>query len=208
MASKIDGVALGSIAVGVLFTYAGVTGKSVLASIQAMISGKSPSLLANINPINGTGNPNATPGAAGTVSGSTNGVAIANDALKYVGHKYLYGGAPGPNGQGPRDCSSFVNWVLGHDLQMTLPGGVSGYNGSSHGPVTGGYLSWSGARTIPRSSLQAGDLCVWPTHIGIAINATQMVSALNPSLGTLVTTPENGGPQGESLTCRRINSVG
>ena len=33
----------------------------------------------------------------------------------------------------------------------------------------------------------AGDLCVWPTHIGIALGGSQMISALNPSLGTLVT---------------------
>ena len=208
MASKIDGVALATLATGTLFVYAGITGKSVLASIQSMISGKSPSLLANINPINGTGNPNAVGVSAGTVTGTGNGAALASDALKYVGHKYLYGGAPGTSGANPWDCSSFVNWVLGHDFKMTLPGGVNGYNGTSHGPTTGGYMSWSGAHTIPRSSLEAGDLCVWSTHIGIAINSTQMVSALNPSLGTMVTTPENGGPQGESLVCRRINSMG
>jgi len=207
MASKIDGVALATVAIGTLFVYAGITGKSVLASIRAMVTGKSPSLLANMNPINGTGNPNATAVPAGTVTGTGNGAAIASDALKYVGHKYLYGGAPGTNGQNPWDCSSFVNWVLGHDFKMSLPGGVS-YDGRTHGPVTGGYMSWSGAHTIPRSSLEAGDLCVWSTHIGIAINGSQMVSALNPSLGTMVTTPENGGPQGETLVCRRINSLG
>lgn len=205
--SKIDGVALGTLAVGVLFVYAGLTGKSVLASIQSMVSGKSPSLLANLNPINGTGNPNATGVAVGTVSGFGNGPALANDALKYKGHQYVYGGAPGKSGNGPWDCSSFMNWVLGVDFKMTLPGGVT-YDGTSHGPTTGGYMSWSGAHTIPRSQLQAGDLCVWSTHMGMAINNSQMISALNPSLGTMVTSPENGGPQGESLVCRRINSMG
>lgn len=198
----LNGIALGSIAAGALFAYAGVTGKSVLGSIQAMVTGTSPSLLANVNPINGTGNPNALVTTPGTVTGSANGTAIANDALKYSGHSYVYGGAPGNGGQNGWDCSSFVNWVLGHDLGMTLPGGVSKYDGSSHGPVASSYQSFGTG--IPRSAVAAGDLCVWSTHIGIAISNTQMISALNPSLGTAVTGIENGGPQGESLICRRI----
>lgn len=202
--SKIDGVALATIGTGALFAYAGITGKSVLASVQAMVSGKSPLTLVNVNPVNGTGNPNAVTSGAGSVSGGTpSGQAMAADALHYAGHQYVYGGAPGPNGSGPWDCSSFMNWVIGHDFHHPIPGGGT-YDGSSHGPATGGYMSWSGAVTIPRSQLAAGDLCVWSTHIGMAISNSQMISALNPSLGTAVTTPENGGPQGESLVCRRI----
>lgn len=198
----VNGIALGSVAAGVVFVYAGITGKSVLASVQAMIQGKSPSLLANVNPINGTGNPNATPTGVGTVSGSASGSAIANDALQYNGHKYAYGGAPGSSGQNGWDCSSFVNWVLGHDMHMTLPGGISNYDGSNHGPVASSYRSYGAG--ISRSQVEAGDLLVWSTHIGVALNNTTMISALNPSLGTAVTGIENGGPQGESVTCRRI----
>lgn len=198
----INGIALGSIAAGTVFVYAGITGKSVLGSIQAVVRGQAPSLLADINPISGTGNPNATPVGSGQMNGSASGWSAANDAMKYIGHLYIYGGVPGTNGQGGWDCSSFMNWVLGHDLGMTLPGGVTGYDGSTHGPVASSYQSFGTA--IPRSSVETGDLVVWSTHIGIALNNTTMLSALNPSLGTAITGIENGGPQGESLVCRRI----
>lgn len=191
-----------------MFVYAGVTGRSVLVSIQALIQGKSPSTGPNVNPIAGTGNPNAQPQTAGNVSGGgVNGSALANTALANVGHAYLYGGAPGPNGSNPWDCSSAVSWWVGHQMNHSIPGGswaVATANGSQHGPATTQYNSWSGASVIPRSQLGAGDLCCWSTHIGIAINNSQMVSALNESLGTQVTGVESGGPQGESLTRRRI----
>lgn len=200
----IDGIGLAAVGTGVMFVYAGFTGKSVLQSIQAMITGQSPFKLANAHAIHGgTGNPSASVAGSTGVSGTVDGAAIANDALQYVGHKYVYGGAPGPAGTNGWDCSSFVSWVLGHDFKMTLPGGVSGYAGADHGPVASSYMSM-GTR-IPRASVSAGDLIVWSTHIGIALNNTQMVSALNESLGTQVTGIENGGPQGESLVCQRIS---
>jgi cell wall-associated NlpC family hydrolase len=128
---------------------------------------------------------------------------IAQLAATYVGHKYVWGGTPGSDGSGGWDCSSFVNYILGVRFGLSIPGGK--YNGLSHGPVASSYNGWNGATTIQRSAIGAGDLCVWSTHIGIALNNSQMVSALNPSLGTLITGIESGGPNGESLTCRRIN---
>lgn len=202
MPPKLDGIALGSLAAGTLFVYSGLTGKSVLASVQLIVSGKSPKSLGNSSPIKGTGNPAASAATPGSISGgSVSGAAIAADAMKYVGHAYLYGGAPGPNGTDPWDCSSFCNWVLSHDLRMPIPGGA--WNPSGHGPATGSYLGWGTG--INRNQVGAGDLIVWPTHMGIALNNTQMISALNPSLSTEVTGIENGGPQGESLVCRRIS---
>lgn len=199
---KLDGIALGSIAAGTVFVYAGLKGKSVLASIQTVVQGNSPATSPNVNPIKGTGNPNATPLGSANITGSVNGTAIAQDAVKYQGHAYLYGGAPGPNGSSPWDCSSFCNWVLSHDMKIAIPGGS--WNPATHGPATGSYLVWAGASRISRSNLSAGDLCVWPTHMGIALNGTQMISALNPSLGTAITTIDNGAPGGEPLSCLRI----
>jgi hypothetical protein len=51
MASRIDGVALGSIAVGSIVLYAGITGKSIPAALQLVIQGKAPSQLANQYPV-------------------------------------------------------------------------------------------------------------------------------------------------------------
>ena len=200
MAGKIDGVAVASIVGGTIFVYAGITGRSALATIKAIVSGKSPTTTGNANPIAGTGNPNATTSGSATISGTVTGTAIAQAATKYVGHAYKYGGAPGLNGTDPWDCSSFVNWVLSHDMHLPIPGGS--WNPSNHGPATGSYSSYG--KSIPRANVSAGDLCLWATHVGIALNGSQMISALNEKLGTQITGIENGGPQGEGLTIRMV----
>lgn len=53
MAQKLDGVAIGAVVAGTAFVYAGITGRSLLLSIQAIISGKSPSSVPVANPITG-----------------------------------------------------------------------------------------------------------------------------------------------------------
>jgi len=193
-----SGVALASMAAGSLFLYGGLTGKSVLKVVQTVITGKTPGTVGQAHPITGA----AAAGAAGTTPS-----AIADDALRYQGHPYVYGGAPGPSGMNGWDCSSFANWVLGHDFGMTLPGeSAPGYNGTSHGPNTLGYLAWGAAQTVGHSasSAQAGDLLVWQTHMGFALGGGQMVSALNERLGTQVTTIAGGAPGAELLFVRRI----
>lgn len=138
------------------------------------------------------------------VSGSV----IAQDATQYQGSPYVYGGG-NPNGW---DCSGFVNWVLGHDLNMKLPGMTkAGFSGNSHGPVVTSYASWSKAELI--SSPEAGDLCIWvgtgPTgHIGIALSPTQMISALNPTMGTIITPIIGTGPAGAPLIYKRVTASG
>ena len=205
----VKGTYLAIAGAGAIFLWSGLKGKSISAVLRAIVSGQNPQNVASstgIASVTGTGNPNATPQQTGNISGgSVSGSAIANDALKYVGHPYLYGGAPGPSGQQPWDCSSFANWVLNHDLKLPVPGYIGGaWDPSTHGPPTGSYLAWSLFSHVPRSQVGAGDLCVWPTHMGIALNNTQMVSALNEQLGTQVTGIEAGGPSGEPLTCGRV----
>lgn len=208
----VKGTYLAIAGTGAIILWSGLRGKSWTDVLRQVVAGKNPASSANVNPIanpqfqsTGTGNPSATGETPGVIAGSVNGTAIANDAMKYVGHPYLYGGAPGPSGQNPWDCSSFVNWVLNHDMISPIPG-YSGrqWNPSTHGPATGSYIVWTGAHTISRANVDAGVLCVWETHIGIAINNTQMVSALNEHLGTEVTGIESGGPSGEVLVCRRL----
>lgn len=141
---------------------------------------------------------------------------IATDALRYKGVPYIYGrGGPPSVGW---DCSGFVNWVLGHDLGMTLPAMVPGgppiknFNGSWHGPVVVNYAAWTKATTI-KGPPSAGDLCIWPGigpggHIGIATGPDTMISALNPSLGTMVTQIQGAGPSGVPLMFRRVDLTG
>lgn len=153
-----------------------------------------------------------TGGVGGGVLGGISASAIAGDALKYIGHPYSYGGAPGTDGSSGWDCSSFINWVLGHDFNMKLPGSLKpGYNGTSHGPAVINYVSWRGAKTV--ASPEAGDLCIWVGigvngHIGIAVSPNQMVSALNPGLGTAKTVIHGSGPGGSPLIFRQIVGAG
>lgn len=142
---------------------------------------------------------------------AANGAMVASDAMKYVGTPYVFGGSNPTNGW---DCSSFVNWVLGHDLNMTLPGSLKpGFAGTSHGPVVVNYATWTKAKTIPAANVEAGDLCIWvgvgaSGHIGIAQSPNTMISALNPALGTIVTPINGQGPAGAPLIHRRIGESG
>jgi cell wall-associated NlpC family hydrolase len=199
-----DGTALILLSAGSIFAYAGVTGKSALGTLYAIVSGKSPGSVGQATLITGTGNPNAVAVTPGTVTGggSAFGQALAAHALSFKGHAYAWGGAPHKDASGGWDCSSAETYWIG-SLGHAVPGGP--WNPDVHGPVAADYLSWPGAVTIPRSQAGAGDLCCWSTHVGTAISNTQMISALNPSLGTEVTGIESGGPQGETLTCRRIS---
>ena len=142
------------------------------------------------------------------------GTAIAQDALTYQGSPYIFGGAPGTvkGKDAGADCSAFVNMVLGRDLGMAIPGYKAGaYTGAVHGPVVLSYAGWSGATTLPAGTAPSGgDLCVWPGagafgHIGIAVDSTRMVSALDSQNGVKVTPIVGSGPVGAKLMYRRVN---
>src|SRR5215469_405843 len=136
------------------------------------------------------------------------GAQIAADAGRYVGLGYVYGGdAATP---GVWDCSSFVSYVLGHDLGLGLPGGRWGEPGfppTAHGPVVETYATWAGAVTV--SSPAVGDLACFvgagaSGHIGIVTGPDQMVSALNETQGTARTPIAGYGPYGAPLVYRRV----
>lgn len=144
---------------------------------------------------------------------------IAAAALRYKGQGYVYGGTGARPGDW--DCSSFVSYILGRVLGLTLPGGswatVTG-NGTQHGPVVVTYATWTGAVTIAQADAAAGDLVMWPGigtggHIGIVLGPNQMVSALDPIIrgdaesGTAVTSIEGFGPQGVPMIFRRVTAT-
>lgn len=185
---------------GFLILWSGITNAGVLSSLQSLVTGHPP--------IPGTPTPSIFGGGTGTTSafisgsnlpvvsgnGTSTGAAIAAAALKYQGTPYRWGGKD-PSGW---DCYGFTTYVLHHDLGYNLPN--NNYSGFLE------TLAWGGATTIPNDQVQAGDLVMWQTHIGIAVSSTEMISAENPSAGTRVDTFAKGGPiLPEVMIVRRIN---
>jgi len=131
-----------------------------------------------------------------TVTGSS----IVSVAQSYEHTPYKFGGFLPSTGW---DCSGAMNYWLGRQLRMVLPGGYR-WSGRSHGPVAAEYLAWTAAVTVLRP--QIGDLCCWDTHIGVYLGEGNMFSAFSKARGTVVT-PVSWGPRGEVLSYRRIATV-
>lgn len=142
-------------------------------------------------------------------SGTRLQAAIAAAARASIGHCYLYGGAPGRNGQACWDCSSAVNFWVGVEAGAAIPGYPPGtYDGTSHGPSTITWLGWLGVGVfgITRGQVAAGDIMCWQTHMGVAISNTDMISALQTSQGTQQTSIDGLIP-GETLNPLRLHAV-
>lgn len=125
-------------------------------------------------------------GGGGSIAGPTapfiGGQAIATTALKYKGLGYVFGG--NASAPGNWDCSSFVSYVLGHDLGHPLPGGKWGDPGfppHTHGPTTSNYMMFG--TPVALSQVQPGDLVVSSGHMGIILSPTTYISARTPALG-------------------------
>jgi hypothetical protein len=79
----INGIALGSVAVGTLFAYSAVKGKSVLATAQSIVRGQSPATLSNVYPI--VGQATSTNTGTGTAqTGTSTGVASPTAYQQYA----------------------------------------------------------------------------------------------------------------------------
>jgi len=204
----VSGLGVAYAAGGFVLLYSGYANVGIKSTLTSFLKGQVPTPVPNPLTV-GVSDANSTSSSSASGTGTATGSAISDDAMKYEGHAYAYGGAPGPNGTSPWDCSSMDSFVLGHDLGYQIPGGSWASvtdNGSQHGPATTSYLVWSGATTVGNSasSAQAGDLLVWQTHMGICTGGGNMISALNESLGTQVTTIADGAPTGELLFVRRV----
>ena len=130
-----------------------------------------------------SGGVNQPTGPAAGSQASGGGEQIAAAALKYIGSGYVFGGPA--DRVGDWDCSSFVSFVLGHDLGYPLPGGKWGDPGMpphAHGPATTNYMMWG--KPVSASQVQKGDLVVSSEHMGIVVADGTYMSAKTPALGT------------------------
>lgn len=187
---SINGKALAVSSIGTLFIWSGIKGWSVLGTIGDVITGSKPTGQIT-NPLTSPTQPSGTVGTgvdgAPSIGQTVGEVTIADYALAYQGHAYKFGGAPGPDGSKPWDCSSFTNFVVGVRAGMAIPGYKAGkYTGTTHGPATGQWAVWPGMTSVKRADVQRGDIVVFLGHMGIAISNSHMISALNPRAGTKI----------------------
>jgi hypothetical protein len=192
----INGNAAAIGATGALFLWSGIRGIGVLASVQDLIQGHGPSTV-QANPIAQTGGGGGGGDGGGFLATNNQ---VATTAEQYQGQGYVWGG----NGSRPGDwdCSSFFSYVINHDLGVPIPGFAAHEFGSGgHGPTVAQYLIWSGAATVVQAHAQPGDyICFGVSHMGIYLGNGQMISAENPSLGTVVSSV---AAQNQGLTVYR-----
>jgi hypothetical protein len=203
MAEGVSGVGLAAIAAGSLFMWAGIKGTGITQTLQGLIQGKDPSTMPQVNPIT---MPEGGSGLPGSGSG------LADIMIAHLDHEYRFGGAPGPDGSNPWDCSSAINWCATKN-GMAIPGSKH-WNMQGHGPSTLIWLAWAPAnlKRVPRNQVQRDDLVIWPTHMGVATDQADYVSAASHGAkagghtDTIISPIHGGGPTGELATFWRYPS--
>ena len=97
--------------------------------------------------------------------------AIMNEALKYQGWKYVYGGS---NPNTSFDCSGLVQWCYGK-VGISLPRTAQAqYDATQHLPLS---QAKAGDLVFFHSTYNAGS---YVTHVGILVSPTQMYHAGDP----------------------------
>lgn len=202
MARNVDGPGLAAAAAGSLLLYAGIKGYSVPHALQAFVQGQPPS-----GPPQYPIRPAPAAGGSGTSGGGSS--AAAADFLSYAGRVPYVWGKASPAGW---DCSGSCNYVLCHDEGLPIPGYAGGsFDGSQHGPATFTWLSWALAghlTRISRAQVQSGDIVLWWTHMGVAIDNQTYISAQDPQAGTAQASIDAGGPAGEIPTFWTYGAAG
>lgn len=183
----LSGLAVAMVAAGGLLAYTAITNTSLVEGLRDVLQGRTPggsvgrgkSLAAassGLPPTVAVGPgetfnfpaPGSPAAAAGAPSSNPQIRLFVETALQQLGKPYRFGAA-GPDAF---DCSGLVTFALKR----------AGLDDRRR--VSGQYLVWGGAVTIPRQYCSYGDLVCWSGHIGIAIDDHRMVHA--PHAGEVV----------------------
>ena len=110
---------------------------------------------------------------------------VCSYAKKYLGSSYVYGGTS-PSGF---DCSGFTQYVyknFGVSLNRTAESQAS--NGTA----------------VSKSNLQAGDLVIFTSHVGIYLGDGTFIHAANPKKGVVITSMSDSYYTKNYITARRV----
>ena len=199
----VSGVAVGMAAAGGLLVWAGLNNTPLLEAVRDLARGKAPTphRKPGFEPVVG-GQVGAVLGGVGAavaadIAGGT-GAAIVAKAMEHKGrHPYVYGGGHGSWSCGAGrglDCSGFASCVL-HELGLL----ASPKN-------TTAFLAWAGAVTVPWEQRAAGDLIIWPQHMGIAVSPSQMIHT-GGSAGCPCVVPYSQMRAGRKGVARRVRAA-
>lgn len=172
--SDVSAVAVGTAAAGAVLIWSGLRGASVLATLTDLIRGQHPTganvhtIDAQVTPVGADGG-GMLPAAAGSLLGIAQQVA-ASPAGR-ANYCWSGGHTSSPCSARCFDCSGYASCCL--NKLGVLKGSMT----------TTGFLTWSGATTIPYAQRQAGDLYVSATHIGIIADDTRMWNAACTACG-------------------------
>lgn len=167
--SGISGVAVALASAGGVLLYAGFQGLSPIAALKDITGGKTKALVPGT--VSFTNDPsNLGQGGIGVIpadwSGSSAlGGRIVTAALAHRTERYSQAKRWEA---GYSDCSSFVGKAL-KDCGITPPGGST----------TMSYRTWTQLRTVPRDSVQPGDILSGSGHVAIAVDGQRAIGQQN-----------------------------
>jgi cell wall-associated NlpC family hydrolase len=181
--------------------YSGLKGTRWTDTLRNVIAGKDPKTTLTAYELT-SANITGDTGTTGSVGGAPG--SLAATFAGYAGRVPYSWGHANPHGW---DCSGAFNYVANHDCGIAIPGyAPHRFTGSTHGPNTLVYWGWLPAHAshLNRDQVGANDICLWQTHMGVAVSNTQYVSAYDTQEGTVIKDIHGGGPIGELATFWRL----
>jgi hypothetical protein len=181
---------------GIVLVWSGIKGARWTDVLRNTIAGKDPHTTALTDVIHAAPPDTTGLGSLGPAGTGAPG-SLAATFAGFIGKvPYKWAGA-NPRGW---DCSGAFNYVANRLCSLSIPGfAPRTFTGATHGPNTAVYLLWipGHANRVPRSQVTTNDVCLWLTHMGVALDNTDYVSAYDTASGTAKRPIDGGGPPGE-----------